>query len=758
MSAKRQMSDEQLLSVLSSELQSSSAWAMEHLEADQLKSLQYYLQMPLGNEIKGRSQFRSADVFECVESAMPGFIEPFFSSENIGVFAPRGPEDEAYAEQATDYVNYLIKSRNPGFMIFSTWIKDALLSKVGVVRAEWDEAERKRKELRGLTTEQLSMIGQDGSAEIIEHRAYPVPGMAPMNEAQSIQTGGQLPMLHDVVLLVKQAGTVCIENVRPENFVLTSGIGSIDKARIIGEWACFTRSELVEMGFRQAMEVQNYDRSGANAQTLKDARDQSTPTATKDEPADPSLEEVELFKGYIKADRNGDGVAEWRRVLIGGGESPILEDEEADSHNYAVISPILVPHRVIGLGYADVARPIEELKTALTRQYLDSLYLANRPRTYVNLDASVSLDDLLSDRIGGIVRGRGPAQNAIQPLQTTAVSRDALEGLQLADGMRETRLGIPKFNPGVESDALHKTATGVRSINNLVDKRQKMTLRTMAETGIRDLFRLVLKLVTEYQDVPALVRLRGKFVPFDPRGWNPDMDAVIEVGVGTSDETETMMLLQQFGQFMTWAQQSGSGVVQPPNIYEFGKMLAKNARLKGADIRLLTDPKTIAPHPPQQDPKLALEQFKAVQEQQRFQAEASIDQQRRQFEAELQMATDKNRQEMEARQKLIEMQQQAQIEQLRIASSERQEASRLEFERWKVEFGAQSQQALELLKQQSQQIDLEPITAQLQALAEQIMAPPQTVRDASGRLVAIQKGAVRVPVQYDANGRPNVGG
>ena len=749
------MTDERFLSVLQHELQSSSSWAQEHLQEDQLKNLQYYLGMPLGNEIKGRSQVTSWDVFEAVESALPGFIEPFFAGDYIGQFKPRTPADEAYAEQATDYVNYLIRDRNDGFLLFLTWFKDALLSKVGVVRVDWEEEEPERMEFRGLLPDQLAMIQSDGNSEIIEHKQYPVPGMPQMNAAQAVQAGGSIPMLHDVTVLKKRAGCVDIDNVRPENFIVTSGIGEICDARLIGEWAVYTRSELREMGFKQAGTVQSYDTGWTADGALSLAREDSGVTnALNDDPADETLEEVRLFSGYMKADRNGDGIAEWRRVLIGSGDDPILLDEEADDHNYAIITPIPIPHRVIGLAYADVARPIHELKTALTRQYLDSLYQANRPRTYVNLDAQVSLDDMLSDRIGGIIRGRGPAQNAVQPLQTTAVSRDALEGLQLADTMRETRLGIPKFNPGLEADALHKTATGVRSINNLVDKRQKMTLRIMAETGVRRLFKLVLKAVTEYQDAAAMVRLRDTFVPFDPRGWSPDMDVHIEVGVGTSDETETMAMLQQFWQFMQFAMQSGTGVVQPKNVYEFGKALAKNARLKGADARLLTDPTTLPPPRPQPDPKLAIEQFKAQQDAMKFQAESQIEQQRRAVEAQLQMAQDKNRQEMEARQKQLELQQQAQLRQMEIAAQDAADQRRLEFERWKVEFQAVAQAQLEAQKQSAQmapQIDLTPLTEQMKALAAYVMAPPKMVRQ-NGVLVGVEKGGRRFAVSRDASG------
>lgn len=582
------MTDDALQQMLQQEVASAAAWSDTNLREEQERNLRYYLGLPMGNEVAGRSQVLSWDVFEIVESAMPSFIEPFFSGDNIGEFQPRTPDDEAYTDQATDYCNYLIKDRNPGFMIFTTWLKDALISKVGITRAEWRAEEPKRVEFEALSDEQLVKLVQDQRSEIIEHDAYPVPGMPPLNEAQQIQLGGQVqqPMLHDVTVLQKQEGCVRIENVRPENFIVSRGAKSAQTARVVGEWVTYTRSDLKEMGFAKAMDVQSFDVTAMGLHgEIALLRDDNSGMQTNPESADPTMEEVTLFRGFLKADVDGDGVAEYRRILAG---DTILENEEAEWQDYCVITPIPIPHRVVGMAYADPASEIQDIKTALTRQYLDSLYRANNPRTYVNTDAKVNLDDLLSTRIGGIVRGKGPAETAVSPLHTVAVSRDALEGIQYADTMRETRLGLTRYNQGLDANTLNKTAHGIERIMGAADKRQAMTLRILAETGIRDLFRLVLRIITKYQDMAATVRLRNQWVQFDPRQWNPDMDCVIAVGVGTGEKPETMAMLQQFAQYMAAAEPFG--VVTAANVYEFGKLLAKTGKLRGAEEKLLTDP------------------------------------------------------------------------------------------------------------------------------------------------------------------------
>lgn len=644
-----QMTDDTLRRLLDQEIQQSVTWASETIREEQARNLAYYLGYPMGNEVSGRSQVVSWDVFEVIEQAMPDLIEPFFNSDTIGEFKPKGPEDEPFASQATDYINHVLKERNPAFTIFETWIKDGLMSKVGVVRAEWVPGEKRRLDLVGLSGEQLTMLAEDPHTEIIEHTERPDEQAQAMLAAQiqQMQAAGQPlpaqmpppPMLHDVTILQQQAGCIEVENVRPENFIISRGTTTTERSKVIGEYVRYTRSDLKEMGFRNYADVQDFEESLLGQSDALDAlRDDGGTDILRTDGVDPAMEEVKLFKGFIRADVDGDGVAEWRRVLVGSGEDPFLENEPAEWHNYAVWTPIKIPHRVIGMAYADPAAEIQKIKTALTRNYLDSLYMANRPKTYINTAAGVNIEDVLSEKIGGIIRGTAPFNQAIQPIQTALVSRDALEGLVMADQMRESRIGLPKINPEQDSTALNTTATGVRSVDRRTYKRLKMTLRAFAETGVKSLLRLLLRLTTQYQDRAASIRLRNQWVQFDPRQWNPEMDVTVEAGIGAADDVEQLAALQQFGQFMAWAQQVG--VVQPANIHQFGVRLAKHAKIKGAEAELVTDPKTLPPAQPQPPVEVLVEQARGQTQLQVEQLRAQLKMREQQGALQLQASND----------------------------------------------------------------------------------------------------------------------
>jgi hypothetical protein len=621
------MTDDELRSAVDHEVSESAAWTGSQLAADRDRNLAYYHGLPLGNEVAGRSQVVSWDVFEVVESALPDLLEPFFAGDDICEFEPAAPGDEEYAEQATDVINHIIKKKNPGFIIFSTWIKDGLLSKVGIVRTWHDRTELKKKQsYKGLTDDQIAQLSQDQSIEIVTHdavhdpedvaqreqAAYAIDDMPPEQQQQALALlTSPVKTFHDVEVIVNRgARGPRIENVEPGSFILSRHAKKMDDVTCIGELRTYTRSDLVEMGFSKDRvdELSDY-------QAAPDAFAFDADRSNQGDIGDGATQQLTLFFGFVKLDFDGDGIAEWRRVFMAGND--ILENEEVDDHEYSLWSPILLPHRIIGMALADPVVSIQDTKTSLQRQYLDSLYLANNPTTYA-VDGQVNLDDLLSTRIGKVVRVKN--QLAAGPMQTSLVANESLQGIELMNTVREERIGISRLNQGLDADSLNKTATGASIANTRDQKRALMMLRVFAETGCKDLCKRLLKLTCEYQDKPATIRLRNKWVDYDPTGWSDEMDVNINVGLGTGDKSQTIQFLSMMG--MYFQQAATVGVVTPENVYNLGKELLKAGKIQGGETRLLTDPSTTPPAPPQKSPEQLLAETELELEKMRQQGKA----------------------------------------------------------------------------------------------------------------------------------------
>lgn len=167
-----------------------AAMTQAQLTQERTRAMDYYLgrmddDMPVE---EGRSQAVSKDVANVVDGMLPQLMDIFAGSDEVVRFEPVGPEDEIPAQQETDYVNHVFMQQNPGFMILHSFIKDSLLSKVGIVKVWWEETEEEQRETYyDLSEEQFAMLSfavqqSQGQMKIVEHS---MSDDSPLGEATS---------------------------------------------------------------------------------------------------------------------------------------------------------------------------------------------------------------------------------------------------------------------------------------------------------------------------------------------------------------------------------------------------------------------------------------------------------------------------------------------------------------------------------------------------------------------------------------------
>ena len=211
---------------------------------------------------------------------------------------------------------------------------------------------------------------------------------------------------HNVKVQRKEGkGNVVIENVPPEEFLISKNARTIADSPFCAHRRMVTRSELIAMGFKKSLveTIPSGDRLVFSPERL--ARFDQSEQPDNEDSLDPMMEEVEVFECYVKTDYDEDGIAEMRRVLYAGQE--ILENEECDYVPFHSICPIPVPHKFYGQSLADRTMDLQLIKSTLTRQMLDNLYLTNNARVTA-VEGQVNLDDLLTSTPGGVVRVKNP--------------------------------------------------------------------------------------------------------------------------------------------------------------------------------------------------------------------------------------------------------------------------------------------------------------------------------------------------------------
>jgi hypothetical protein len=243
-----------------------------------------------------------------------------------------------------------------------------------------------------------------------------------------------------------------------------------------------------------------------------------------DEEMDAASRKVKVRTIFMRADTDGDGIAEMRRLVVVG--DTILQNEMYDRVLIAALTPTIMPHRHYGMSIADAVKDLQEIKSTLMRGMLDGMYLSLNGRHAVNEDI-VNLDDMLVNRPGGVVRVAGDPNSAISSLVVPNQGGAIIQTIEYMDSVLENRTGAsPRVLQGQSFDgnAINKTATGINAIMSAALARIELIARVFAETGVKELFQIVHTLLLKHNRKPTVMQLRNEFVPVDPRSWKKRTD------------------------------------------------------------------------------------------------------------------------------------------------------------------------------------------------------------------------------------------
>lgn len=625
------------LSYLSGELSDERAQNMELFLGDKTRELA---------EQEGRSSVVSMDVQEAIESVMPSLMKVFCAGDEIVKFDPTGPEDVEQAEQETDYVNYVCMQQNNGYLVMYQWFKDALINKNAYVKYWWDDdTDVTEERYEGLSDIELQMLLQGDEVEAVEHEAYPdeqalqqmqmqlqqAMQAAQQGNPQAMQAVQQMqsmppPMLHNIkVKRTKNNGQAKIEPCPPEEILVSADERQLDPncTRFFEHRSWKTISDLREMGYDVDDDLPDDQNDLWLSQEWLARNEFSEEFIWRDENSEGANRRVVYRECYIKIDFDGDGIAERRMVCLVG--ETILQNETADIVPFAAITPYIMPHRHIGRAIADLIKDIQIQKSVILRNVFDNFYAANNARTAIS--DKVNLDDMLVSRPGGVVRVDGIPSQEIMPMVTNAIGPAAFPLMEYLDGIKENRTGVTKYNQGLDANSLNKTASGISQIMGAAQMRLELIARTFAETGVKQLFLGVQKILLQHSKKEQIVRLRNKWVPVDPRQWKTRTDMTVSVGLGTGNKQEMLGHIMNILQVQQQALQIG--IATPQNIYESCIELTKNAGFKDAD-KYWTNPVQQQQNPPQPDPKLELEKQKHQDDVQMQQQQAQADYQQAQ--------------------------------------------------------------------------------------------------------------------------------
>ncbi len=630
-----------LTSIVSSLVKDAESYRNE-LGTDRDKAMEYHdgemSDVPSG---VGRSSVVSKDVRANIKKAKPSLIRTILGNDKIVEYEPVAEGEEEQADQATEYVNYVILPESKGYEAIEDALTDAMKLRNGIIRWYFDKKITiSVSEHTGLDENAITQLVADDAVEVLEAS----------QTVQSIQQpDGQMALVPVYDLKIRkrsEKGRWVVEAVPPEQFLVHPDTLDLDESPLVGINMRLRRSDLIAMGYdRKKIEAIPVGGDGDDKDDEEDTR-RDIYSRTDDMPK--ALEELEYYELYVRIDEDKDGIAELRRIIYAGSikAENLLENKEWDEVPFADIVIERKPHQREGVSIADDTMEDQKVKTVLLRETLDNLYWQNKPQPIVEEESILNPDAVLNPAFGKPIRvaaGRD-VRAALGFTQVPFVAQQSFGMMDYFDKRMRDATGISDASGGLAPDALQNvTATASALIEQSGIGQTELMVRTAAR-GLKRVFRGLLKLIIKHQDQPRTIRLRGRWVTFDPRQWNADMDATVNVGLGAGTRERDMMAMQAIlglqEKLLSSIGTEDNPYVTPTNLSNAIGKFVEAVGLPSNDM-FFSKPtaeqlaKLAAPKPPAPDPAMEKMKMEMQARQQKQQMDFQLEQQKLAQDAQL---------------------------------------------------------------------------------------------------------------------------
>jgi len=524
----------------------------------------------------------SLDVRDTVEATVAEII-PAFSGSDIARFEASDQMDEEQAKIESDICNYLFMEKYNGLSVLTAALKDCLLFRNCYAKVFWDRRYEVGYEsfdqVPETAVQQLMQPRVEGEeVEVIDHEEVEPPQelmqqfqqmqqqhQQAMVQAQQAAAMGQpvqmpqppqLPAFFNISLRRKTIKSEpVIESIPVENALIDGSLEQVDLTAAV--FSCHrtypTRSELIERNYdpEVVQELPEYSGTRAGGVTTSNASTLAKQT-----------EVIEVYECWVRVDRDQDGIAEMRRVVI--SDERLLDDAPWDETDMVAGATCAMPHKHEGVSMFDVMYDIQATKTDLLRTILDGAALAARQRLEATED--VNFDDLLTATRGGVVRSK--RIGSVAPLPNPEIPPTVYSSMEMMDKIRRERGGSAVDSAQQTMQISGDTAHGIERVMSNIELTNAMSARTFADTFVRGIYLRMHELIRKFNQGEISARIDGQWVSSDPSHW-PQRDRVsINVGASQGERQRMAAALQGIQANQKEMLEKGMTIVTPDKLYE----------------------------------------------------------------------------------------------------------------------------------------------------------------------------------------------
>ncbi len=571
----QKISDEELVSLVEQGLlKASNDWlAGTALSGEREKSTLEYGMIPTGHlSPQGVSQIVSSDTVEAVEGYVAILSELLFDNNKLAKFTPKSksPADFHRAKVASQLTNYVIFKQNDGWSILNSWVKSSLIWKNTIVRWGWvEDHEYKFEEFEQIDQNSLDLLLADDDVEVSGTLEYS-PEVIEIDGEQTY-----VNMYHNVrVRRKKDKSRVRIDLIPPENFRISRDATNIDDAAFVGIESELTKSELKKAYPDADIDWDDLGTVGLTTKLISsEEATRKVLTAVQaaysskqlaiDTEANIPIQHIEC---WMKIDRDGDGIAELKHIVIIGGQ--IALEEDAQKIPIASLCPFEVPHEFIGLSMADMIRPSTLASTAILRGFIENVYMTNYAPKLADPNI-VDFGALQNLKPKSVIPTIGNPQAAVFPLTPDTISQGTVPLMEFLQIHKEQSTGLSKAAQGL-NDTLYVSGNSEQKVS-MVQSAAQVRLQYMArryvETGLKRFVEGVYTLMREKMTT-------GKVEFYDEKGYLASVDPAelpdceqlcVDADVGGFGNTDMLRKMQLVGKEVIPALQTAGagGAVNP---------------------------------------------------------------------------------------------------------------------------------------------------------------------------------------------------
>ena len=525
------------------------------------------------------SSLVSTDVADTIEWALPSLMKVFTGSDEVITVAGVTEEDDQNAGVMQSLLVYQLQRQNKFFPILYNWMKDALITGMGIIKCYWERTEGYTPETAQLNADALRLLTQTG---------------VEITNVEGPDIMGDFTVTWNSPYYIKNSPK--LENILVSEFLYSPDAKNLEDANFVAHRKKVTMSHLRQKereGIYANVDMVHPDSgpiSWITDQVEDVIGDHYTPLHNNQQ--DKAREEVTIYECYTKIDFNNDGVLEDMIITVAGDVILRAEPNYMGRHPFFSISPTKDPHRIwVKRSYAELIGELQDIKVAINRQIVQNIALTNDPKMILSED-SINISDYVEGR--KVIRKKpgSPMGDAAMPMPVNQLSPQTFQFLEYLEGQKENRTGITRYNQGLDANSLNKTATGISAILGQSSQRLELIARMFAETGISELFRFMVSLNQKFVDQNTVVRLTNKQLRISPDDLNGNFDLIVNAGISISTKESTIMTLQTMLTALMQTQAAGIPIVTPQNIYNLFKKWIESAGFKNYSD-YVTDPAVV---------------------------------------------------------------------------------------------------------------------------------------------------------------------